>query len=431
MKVLKVALYSIGAVLAAIVLWLTVGGAIAENMLDQAKGKWERQNGSLASFHQRHPRSEKNESAKRLELLAASIGVSIRPRNEEEVIAADHPLVVELKTATARLNDFLAAQLQKTSGGFDAVPPELSEFIRKHRTDLIAIENHLTSAAAPTWRFDGEYLSTMELPNLLAHMQLARILSAHAVLALEEGTNEEAWHALHAVSKLSESLQAQPVLITQLISVAIAKQQTLLARHMPAPVPAWQFTAPRRDRRRDLIDAVIAEQLFVDASARNATLLADSGTGTSRLAELAAQPFLIACAADLWDVHQQLVAELEAKSLCGIDAPSFGATHAAAIAEWNVFGRMLTPDFSSSIRRVRDLELANEMTRKILSAKMSRLASAGVWPQSIEGIETCSCEGKKWNYSVSADGTMTLALDKPWAPDSSTIVPVPFTYSAR
>lgn len=432
MKLLKFAFYSVGAVFGAIVLWLTVGGAIAENMLDNARSEWERENGSLASFYQRHPRTEKNEAARTLEVLASSIGLNIRPRGEGEVIAEDHPLALEFKTASAGLNDYVSTQVEKSGGPIDPVPTNLASFIRTHRKKLISIENHLTSGQLPAWRFDGEYDAAMEFPNLLGHMRLARLMSTHALLALEEKSHTEAWHALHAVRRLGDSLQPHPVLISQLISMAIGKQQALLARHMPSPVPAWQLAAPHRDRRRDLIDALVVEQLFVDTGARSATLVASATGSPSRLRDLLTQPFTTACAANLWKVNRNVIAELERKDLCTIDPDAFSRAHFASIPSWNMVGRgYFFPDYASTLVRLRESEMTDEMTRKVLEAKMSRLASAGVWPQAVDGIEKSRCAEKNWQYAVAPDGTMTLSLANPWKRDASSPSKVPFTYSER
>lgn len=431
MKLVKFALYTAGAVIGVLVLWLTVGGMIAENMLDAARGEWERENGSLAAFHERHPKVEKNGAARQLETLAAAVGINIRPRSEAAVISDDHPLVAEYRKAMLDLSSYIGQQLEKQSGPLDRVPPPIADFVRKHDRALDAVTAHLTTAPLPVWKFDADYSPLSDLPNLLGHMQLARLLSAKALLSLEEGRLDEAWQALHAVSRLSESLQPQPVLITQLISAAIGKIETLLARHMPAPVPAWQLAAPTRDRRRDFIDAVIGEQLALDTAARAALLMEAPRGSAARLAQLLAQPYATVCAANLWKVHRTLVADLERKDFCEIDGPTLTSAHFASIAEWNFLGRRFVPNYGSAIHRVREAELSEEMTDKILEAKMSRLASAGVWPQSIEGIDKSRCGERKWKYAVEANGSMTLSLDKVWPAEQRGTIKTPFTYSAQ
>ena len=90
------------------------------------------------------------------------------------------------------------------------------------------------------------------------------------------------------------------------------------------------------------------------------------------------------------------------------------------------------PNYVASLVRLRDLIVAQELTAKVLQAKNARVPS-GAWPASIAGIEESRCAGRSWNYSVTSDGTMTLALDKPFAvlKQQTSITILPLSYSEK
>lgn len=423
-------LYFMVGVVAAAGGWLTIGSAIAANRLEQARQRWEKENEPLASFLARHRPVKKNASARELERLAAAVGINIRPRSEMPAIDEDHPLAASLRQSSEQLSSWARNQMEKQGPETDPVPEKVAALIRERRGELLAVEKHLIDHELPVWTFDATFSPSAEIPNLLGHMQLARLLSAHAITARDAGAIEEAWQAAHALQRLSESLQPQPVLITQLIAIAIAKHETTIARKLPAPVPAWRLAKPLRDRRNDVIDSLIAEQLLVDRSSSTAEFFNVAGP-KPKPAQLLLRPAAVLAAANLWDVNAAVLREYRKTNLCDMSIEKFASAAASVTSDWNSVASMLTPNYGSVFIRLRNLELAEEMTRKVLEAKEARRLSANQWPESITGIETSLCSSQKWSYSASAGDGMKLAMLNPPATPRSVSAPDPFVYAEK
>jgi hypothetical protein len=307
-------------------------------------------------------------------------------------------------------------------------------FVHEHGDQLVAIENHINGAELPTWAFDPEHMFLTPLPNLLGYMKLTRLISAHALVAQKSGRGAEAWQAMHAVSRLAQSLDYQPILITQLISVAISKYEAAFARKLRAPVPAWQEEFSRRDFQRPFLDSFLGEQLYMDESVRESKGMEsneadDEFHGFDRLVMPLLRPYLRMCVADSSRARAELLEELKKKNICDLDLVRMENELPMRLAGWNRFGLNSMPNYPASLVRLRNLVVGHELTAKVLQAKNARAAS-GAWPAAIAGIEKSRCSGRSWNYGVASDGTMTLALDKPFStPKQTSITVLPLSYS--
>jgi hypothetical protein len=399
-------------------LWLAEN-RMALGMEQQATMEWNRYGEPIASFKARFPRTTKNATAVRLEELSVPLGVNLRPLAEKPPPIEDRdPRAVATTQLLNSTNDYLTKELQQPNESIGVPPAELTSFVSTHQNQLRAIERYLNENAMPTWTFNPDDMKTTPLPNLLGYVRMSKLLSAHALVAQTKGRASEAWEAMQALTRLSQSLEPEPVLITQLISIALAKNEAGYARKLAAPVPDWQQEFSRHNFQQQILEGLLGEQLHLSEELGNA-LEPEPGThvdatdrwlGTVRAA--LGRPYFRRCVADTWHVHAQLRRQLKNTNVCDLDAVRLQSEISRGLATWNNPARIAMPNYGSALVRMRDVVVGQEMTSKILQAKTAR-AAARRWPTAIAGIEKSVCRGRSWNYGVAPDGTMTLAMDKP------------------
>jgi hypothetical protein len=219
-------------------LWLHGENLMVRKMERQAAAEWNRQVEPIAAFRARFPKTTKNSSAARLEELAVPLGLNLRPQAEKRPAFEDRdPNTIATTQLLDSTKDYFIKELEQPNAEVDDPPVELSAFVTTHHDHLLAIERHVNAADLPTWTFDRDGQRQAPLPNLLGYVRLSKLLAAHAWVAQVNGRAGEAWEAMHALARLSESLQRQPLLITQLIALGFAKIEAGCARKLSVPVP--------------------------------------------------------------------------------------------------------------------------------------------------------------------------------------------------
>jgi hypothetical protein len=414
---------------------ITAANIIASRMEKNVREEWNRRLEPIEAFKARFARLTKNASAARLETLAIPLGLNVRPSAEGTAAVDDRaPQSVEMAKLREPLANYINKEIERESGAADDPPAGVAKFVNAHIDPLLAIENHINHADLPAWTFDSEHVFRTPLPNLLGYIKLARLMSAHAVIAQKSGRAAEAWDAMHAVSRLAQSMDNQPLLTPQLISVAISKYEAAFVRKLQAPAPAWQDEFSHRDFQRPFLDSFVGEQLHITES-----FLQTKEVGSNASAgivwlyrRILLRPYLRMCAADAWRAQTELLEKLKDKNICDLDAIPIESEIPIRLAGWNHLGFLIDRNYASSLVRLRMLIIGHELTAKVLQAKGARSAS-GAWPVAIAGIEKSRCSGRSWNYGVAADGTMTLVLDKPIATPKKqgSLTLLPLSYSEK
>jgi hypothetical protein len=85
-------------------------------------------------------------------------------------------------------------------------------------------------------------------------MTMARALVASA-LTKARANDTAAWDDLHAVWKLSRTLDGHPQMMAQTAALSMARMSNAVAWKMPLPAPAWLGELQARDHVRTLLEA--------------------------------------------------------------------------------------------------------------------------------------------------------------------------------
>ncbi|HEX7615927.1 MAG TPA: hypothetical protein VF554_11715, partial [Thermoanaerobaculia bacterium] len=254
MKLRRVVVFSLAALLLATGLWVVGGNAWAARREEQSNRAWTATFGSLDDLKKKYPKRETNETAKKLEALTRGTVFDLTP-----VVESIEPEEMRRSTEWKRSQsavDFLLAQIAKPEASIDPPPGEAIRFLEEKSSALDAMESLLIAGPPPEWAFD---LSAPEnarhKPNGLGHIRLQRILTTRALAAEYAHHNEAAARSLEASWNLNESLRGRPEIIPELLSIAIARFQVGILRKVNVEEDVWGKRLETLDGRTVFLDA--------------------------------------------------------------------------------------------------------------------------------------------------------------------------------
>src|SRR5215470_8690069 len=117
-KVLKISVAALAVAVCLVLLWPAAGGAYASRRQRQVENAWVGSFGTLQDLLKRYPKSNTNETARRLEELVKPLGLDLTPKDREVII---HEPVSRDSESWKAVSEYLTAQLQKPEATID--PP--------------------------------------------------------------------------------------------------------------------------------------------------------------------------------------------------------------------------------------------------------------------------------------------------------------------
>jgi hypothetical protein len=250
------------------------------------------------------------------------------------------------------------------------------------------------------WAVDLDQGFEAPLPNLLAHLQLTRVL---VVRALARG-DAAAWDDLHAAAELTRSLHARPDLITQLIVLAQARMVNAAAWKLPLPAPQWLAEMHSVDHRR----------MMMRAHQHDIWLMWRHGP-TEPSVWLISRPYLRLTTANMALLRRLEAFEIERIAECGFDEKEFDERQRSAIPRWNVIARIGGVDFGGPWARVLRYETEQEAVANALRIR----GGASV-------VERSACSDGTWSF---ANGRLAFSRELP--PPNSSAVQLPLELFLR
>jgi hypothetical protein len=463
-------IWSFSGLIVTLGIWLIIGNLIAahqEKKIDAAKEQ----------FRKHFPLTEANESALKLEELTAQLGVSVRPGYSRISptrylnSAGYEAKAKEFQKIRIELDNYLNAQLKKTTDEIDIPPEKLRKYLSSNASALAAVQDHLLKSELPQWEIQDISNSTSEdaLPSFLGFVNFQRVLTLNILEKTRQGQNEEAVKSLEVSWKLSQSLWKRPEFITQLVAIIMARQQIPVMRKMSDLPPIWQSRLERAIKYnlpQSFLTSLAGESFGFSNTARTVTptritnyyfpndiessyfnlglpsyfsyfFTANSDFYINppddiNLTFLYAihRPYFRLAAVDSWEKMNRTAIELPKEYFCSFEPKEFAKKHKLIPASWNSVDTSLV----SQWRKVIKMAVHMELTQKILQIKQIA-AKQGKWPQKITGIESSAiCKDAKWIYQVSENGTMSIALNKKFdwlqeKPEDKSSIPL--EYSAK
>lgn len=347
------------------------------------------------------PRSENNATVLKLMELALDLGIVLQTRESESgwvVAPDDNDLLVLVNRRSRELEGW-------TNDSPTAGSEELASLSRRLAQPVDQIVDLVLTAPVPVWISDTSAGFGAPVPNLVAQIQLQRVLCVAAELALGEGEPALAERRLEASWRLNEAILARPELIAQLVGQAIVKEQQPVVRRLPSS------SADRWIRRLEslaLADGVVRSLRFeawvlLHLAENPAELekLADGGLSFfGNLSDLYATWGLVTAASIVDNGVDQMLQQ----DPSAWDPRQFGRELVDAVPRRNLYAALMLPDLWDSWIKAKRRELEVEHTIRLLELRSGKTMRLPVEKQmSLVG-------GLSWDYQGD-DQQVRVALD--------------------
>ncbi|HYH10232.1 MAG TPA: hypothetical protein VEK11_24500 [Thermoanaerobaculia bacterium] len=342
----------------ALIAFWAVATAANAGAMRASRREWTHGLGSVAAVASHYPTRTQNVEASRLIVYAMPLGIDFTPASKRTPDPALEAAGNYLRQVQARADRTIPEP-----------PAEVMRYLATHATQLDLVRDHLLHADV-VWAVDIGKGFEAPLPNMLAHLQLARVLVIRALLS---GSSAD----LHGAWRLSQLMQSRPEMIPQIIGLAIARMINAAAWKLPLPAPAW-----------------LAEMDAVD----HAWLLARTMQVELWMASVKAPPGWKPLAqipiARLTNHQRDTAAALLANRACGFDAVRFFDER----RKGSLAG-IFTPSIASAWRRAFRYRAEREATRNAL-----RIAAGE------PVVERSVCSDGTWRF---ADATLAFSRELP------------------
>ncbi len=324
----------------------------------------------------------------------------IRTKNNptaERLVVLAKPLGFTLENWPHAASDFPEASAigRYVNAAGDLTEPTVRAYLDGHRADIAPIVDLLTTTEQPKWN------STVSPPlpvpeprvSLLGLRLLNNVLVAQALFDASEGRRTDADRAMQAAWQVMRSSRDQPLLIGQLISLALTTAD-LGAVRMTANAEAW------RDRLEDY-DYAAGLKRSIEMEVVQRVLIADSSR--------ARRAFL----ADYVDGMRANLERLDRVRLT--DDPSvtfpFNAPKYPAVAPGTVTAEIGWPQFVSSYRQSLCTMLSVELTERVLEARQAK-AKTGHWPETLPEVQSAVVADAHWVYRAGPNDLTSISLNR-------------------
>ena len=335
-----------------------------------------------------YPKTERNESARELERLAAKLGIDESGDSEGARLARDY--FVERRTD---------ASLEA-----EELPENIKKYLAIHRRDLDALYGFVRQNSRPEWETDASRRGTMPSPNLTFHMRLHQLIALDALHRTVENQNRQALEAFEASRKASEFFRERPEIDLQMINLLTASAQHYALRKMNDVPAEWRKRLATNDYRQ--LAAKVLEHEY--ATER---LLPDSENSMTRQ-KLTDKIFPFSgfnAALDTSAAARETVAEWQRRDFC-----SFSSTNGdAKLAWWNTNGRIVFSAAWQMWRNFAELSYDVELTERVLRVKEFRETSAQFnLPPELSQTKSALCDGANWTVEKQPDGALVIGLSR-------------------
>jgi hypothetical protein len=221
---------------------------------------------SIASYVRQHPKTAPNQSAIDLQALMAKLGLSVEAFGDgtEVKVKPDKTAIVEWKAIEPTFKKYLDKQLE-TKDLIEPFPDKLANYLKKHKTDIEAIETHLIDNPIPQWGSDIGWIEKSDLKagdspyskwmngfNLwyIENLMMLNILDRHSF------PNTDISRDLAAIEKIQQSFQSQPSLVPQLIARLGERRISDLVRRVDQIPTEWGNNLFSIDRHRQMFHSI-------------------------------------------------------------------------------------------------------------------------------------------------------------------------------
>lgn len=422
-----------GAFIAAVLFGLTylILAQIAGSRGDLARTRWAEAGLPITEMATVYPTQEDSPAALELDACCARLGISLRTNDPEK--KAPEPEGGSPWAATRGEFVTYLGELEKAEPATPAPPEPVSAFLSQHAATLQEIRDRLARGGI-RWSMHIERGFAAEIPSLLGHLDLTRLLLADTLAEHAGGRDAKALADIQAAWDLSSVIEPRPELISQFVCIAMRTMSTVALRKLDGAPAEWDARLASWDPEAGILRSYAMEAYAMgtvgDAPSLREVLGTEPRGGFGdRLTTFLGRPFIRLCLAD---TQRLLLDEVQLAQKLGPCAPdseylSLSSKVLPTVPRWNLIAAIALPNLSA-YGRVKHLRIQLELTRKVLALKAAR-ANSGKWPPPDESMAQSFCPGERWVYEVTPDGGMSLTFSGP--PAAKELVRTPFPQEYR
>ncbi len=428
--------------------WMIGGNLLASQLEKEIDRELEEKAKELAEAY---PDPEPNDSALKLEAILSSefgmVGVVGGTNGQGVFKFGDyinyHPDFQnssnqEFEQIREQLSQYIDSQISKPNDEIDPASKELQRYLESKADALSKVKNHVLNnellklETVIYWLLEGD--GSVALPSHLSLANFQKILALDILEKQRQGKNKEAQEMLAVSWRISQPLQDNSTLISQLVALIIKNFQVGVIRKVDNLSPEWQERLLEHDYRLSVLQMIEEENFGMyslignlnDYKYRNEVWTDDEEDKVLKwLSQIPlSRPYFRFSAIDTYHALRESLEKRPTPNICQQTDPELSPS----AAWWNLLGQLSVGSFTSQEYRAAKYMLELEFTQKILQVK-ELARKQGKWPESVSNLESQFCPGHQYIYQVSEDGTMTISLDKSpeWAKDRD----LPLTYSDR
>jgi hypothetical protein len=364
----------------------------------------------INAFSDQFTSTKSNESSRNLDILITKIGlgkVNIDTTKEEQ------NKTPELDNILTSLNSFLRTKLTEKTYNYDSIPQDLQKFLGKNKTQIIEIRDYLLISEKPTWEYNVEEMFrnplNYPLPHLVEIVNLQKILMLQILSDYSQGNTQEIDKTLEVSFKLNQSLQNQPYLISQLVSVIIAQYQAGILRQIKDLAPQWETKLVNYsyDYQEGILNALNIESLIIGSP------FIFEGESGNAMFNLFKNSYWKLVSKDTAYRMKKAFSALETQDICSADINQL-ETELQKFSWWNIYGDIATPNFSDQWLRGGSVMLDLELTHKILQAEIIKQKTSE-YPHTLANLNSQVCPNQKWEYDkIDNQVTINFSQELPW-----------------
>lgn len=375
-----------------VLVWALVAPSLASRALSHAGSDRPAGRESLDDLLRRFPRTMRNESTRRLEILAARIGIDAAPRADGRAPKASGPAKAAWDASRGPLTTFWEVFLLRADDVVPPLPGDVRTLLSRNASAIPEIEEHLRNGAPLVWDRDLAKGYGHPLPNLLGVIHLNRLLAAEALQSDGEGRSDEAERTLEALFRMQDALAERPELICHVMALATDRILMKALRCLRRPSADLRKRTGGVDWTGAHALAVRSHALEALAAARLVLRGEDRELGLTENAILT--PYFCFSFAEHVRRLDDVGASLATLGPTELETGEIARRWRPRPARWNVTANALWPMLESASYRVLHRVLDRELTALVLGARRGDVASGRVpvprWP------------GHEWRVEVGA-----------------------------
>ncbi len=383
-----------------------------------------------SEFLSQFPVNKSNQSSDDLDLLLVKVGlkpVNINPQQYEQKSTP------EIENLLTSINSFLQTILRQKTNKYQPITKDLQQFLDKNQIPIIEIQDYILISEKPTWNYNLQEMFNnplnYQLPHLVGILNLQKIFMLKILSDYHQGNMPEVNQTLEVSLKINQSIQSQPDLISQLVSLIVTEYQLGILRQIKDLAPQWETKLINYsyNYQEGILNAIKIESLMIGSP----FYLGEESSNI--IFNLFEKPYWQIMAQDTAQRMKNSFTELQNQDICSANLTEL-ETQLQDFPWWNIHADIATPNFSKQWLRGGTVMLDLELTQKILQTEVIK-QKTGQYPDSLPNLNSQICPEQKWQYQKTNNQvTLNFSQELPWQNQEENqgnimILPLTFTFN--